>query len=129
MLRLNEGESSPTDRCGSRDRAPDKIGRVKTIQLRRYTLIDGEYDAFLDWWHAWMPRVRREAGFAIEFAYALRETNQFAWAVSVEGDRARFVETEEAYKVSDARAEAFDGVPQRIAVYDIGFVDDDVAVG
>jgi hypothetical protein len=98
---------------------------VKTIQLRRYTLVDGEYDAFLEWWNAWMPRVRREAGFAIEFAYGLRETNQFLWAVSVEGDRERFTSVEAAYKVSAARDEAFAGVPQRIAVYDIAFVDDD----
>jgi hypothetical protein len=104
------------------------MARVKTIQLRRYTLVDGEYDAFLEWWNAWMPRVRPEAGFAIEFAYGLRETNQFVWAVSVEGDRDAFLETEQAYLASSARAEAFDGVPQRIAVYDIAFVDD-VAAG
>lgn len=104
------------------------MARVKTIQLRRYTLVDGEYDAFLGWWNEWMPRVRREGGFAIEFAYGLREANQFVWAVSAEGDRARFLEIEDAYKQSASRAAAFDGVPQRIAVYDIAFVDD-IAVG
>ena len=42
---------------------------MRTIQLRRYTLVDGEYDAFVAWWQAWMPQVRPGAGFAIEFAY------------------------------------------------------------
>jgi len=97
---------------------------VKTIQLRRYTLVDGEYDAFLEWWNEWIPRVRREAGFTIEFAYGLREANQFVWAVSAEGDRDRYAELDERYHASEARAAAFDGVPQRIAVYDIAFVDD-----
>ena len=60
---------------------------MRTIQLRRYTLVDGEYDAFLAWWEEWMPRVRPATGFAIEFAYGLRETNEFVWAVSAEGDQ------------------------------------------
>ncbi|WP_308796835.1 hypothetical protein [Agromyces silvae] len=97
---------------------------MKTIQLRRYTLVDGEYDAFLAWFDGTMPTVRPAAGFAIEFAYGLRETNEFVWAVSAEGDRERFAELEQAYLASDARAAAFDGVPQRIAVYNISFVDD-----
>ncbi|HEX6955444.1 MAG TPA: hypothetical protein VF156_11245 [Agromyces sp.] len=97
---------------------------MKTIQLRRYTLVDGEYDAFLAWWHEWMPRVRPEAGFTIEFAYGIRESNQFVWAVSAPGDRDAFLAREQEYLVSDARAAAFEGVPQRIAAHDIELVDD-----
>jgi hypothetical protein len=97
---------------------------VKTIQLRRYTLVDGEYDAFVEWWRAAMPAVRPPAGFAIEFAYGLRESNEFVWAVSVPGDQAEFERLETAYMTSDARAAVFEGVPQRIAVYDVRFVDD-----
>ena len=41
---------------------------MKTIQLRRYTLVEGEYDAFVAWWTEWMPRVRPAAGFTVEFA-------------------------------------------------------------
>ena len=62
---------------------------MKTTQLRRYVLVDGEYDAFVDWWGRWMPKVRPAAGFTIEFAYGLRETNEFVWAVSAEGDELR----------------------------------------
>ena len=99
-------------------------GRVKTIQLRRYTLVDGEYDAFVEWWRAAMPAVRPPAGFTIEFAYGLRESNEFVWAVSTPGDRDDFARLEEAYMASDARTAVFDGVPQRVAVYDVRFVDD-----
>lgn len=94
---------------------------MKTIQFRRYTLVEGEYDAFVAWFEQWMPRVRPAAGFTIEFAYGIPDKNEFAWAVSVEGDQARFAEVEQAYMASDARAEAFAGVPQRVAEYDIHF--------
>lgn len=100
------------------------MSRVKTIQLRRYTLVDGEYDAFLAWFQEWMPRVRAEAGFTIEFAYGIRERNLFVWAVSAPGDREAFLAREQEYLVSAARAAAFEGVPQRIAVHDIELVDD-----
>ena len=92
---------------------------MRTIQLRRYTLVDGEYDAFLAWWEEWMPRVRPAAGFAIEFAYGLRETNEFVWAVSADGDQDAFLATEQAYMASPEPAEAFDGVPQRVAAYNV----------
>ena len=97
---------------------------MRTIQLRRYTLVDGEYDAFVAWWQAWMPQVRPGAGFAIEFAYGLRETNEFVWAVSAEGDEAAFLTLEAEYMASDARAEAFAGLPQRVAEYNVRFVGD-----
>ena len=97
---------------------------MRTIQLRRYALVDGEYDAFLAWWDQWMPTVRPATGFAIEYAYGLRDTNEFVWAVSADGDREAFIALEQAYMASPERAEAFDGVPQRVAAYDIGFVDD-----
>ncbi|MFE5672355.1 hypothetical protein ACFQ58_12215 [Agromyces sp. NPDC056523] len=100
---------------------------MKTTQLRRYTLVDGEYDAFVAWWQEWMPRVRPAAGFTIEFAYGIREANQFVWAVSAPGDADAFRALEQEYLASDARAAAFDGVPQRVAISDIALVDDTFA--
>lgn len=100
------------------------MGRVKTIQLRRYTLVDGEYDDFVEWWQGAMPAVRPAAGFTIEFAYGIRESNEFVWAVSTPGDRDEFLRIEAEYMASEPRAAVFAGVPQRVAVYDIGFVDD-----
>lgn len=88
---------------------------MRTIQLRRYTLVEGEYEAFVDWWEEWMPHVRPAAGFEIEFAYGIPETNEFIWAVSAEGDEAAFLALEEEYMASDGRAAAFAGVPQRVA--------------
>lgn len=100
------------------------MDRVKTIQLRRYTLVDGEYDAFVAWWESTMPTVRPAAGFAIEFAYGVRETNEFVWAVSAEGDREAFLELEATYLASAGRAAAFEGVPQRVAVSQTQLIED-----
>ena len=84
---------------------------MRTIQLRRYTLVDGEYDAFVAWWQGAMPRVRPAAGFTIDFAYGLPETNEFIWAVSAPGDADDFARAEQAYLASDERAAAFAGRP------------------
>ncbi|MCD2444180.1 hypothetical protein LQ757_18000 [Agromyces sp. SYSU K20354] len=102
---------------------------MKTIQLRRYILVDGSYDEFVAWWRESVVAVRTGGGFAIEFAYGIRESNEFVWAVSTPGDRDEFLALEAAYMASDARAAAFDGVPQRIAVHDIRFVDDEPLAG
>jgi len=90
---------------------------MKTTQLRRYTLVEGEYDDFVAWWKEWMPRVRPAAGFTIEFAYGLPETNEFVWAVSAEGDEEAFLALEKEYLASGARGEAYAGLPQRVAEY------------
>lgn len=96
----------------------------RTIQLRRYALVEGTYDDFLAWFQTTIPAVREGAGFTIEFAYGLRESNEFVWAVSAEGSPDDFLEIETVYMASDARAAAFDGVPQRVASHDIRFVED-----
>lgn len=125
-MRVSRKFNALPERPGGADAArhPCQAGAVKTIQLRRYTLVDGQYDAFLDWWKEWMPRVRPAAGFTIEFAYGLPESNEFVWAVSAEGDRDAFLAREVVYLASDARAEAFDGQPQRVAEYNVKLVDD-----
>lgn len=87
----------------------------KTIQLRRYRLVEGSYDDFVAWWKQEMPTARQSGGFTIEFAYGIPETGEFVWAVSAPGDAAEFERLEQAYLASDARAAAFEGVPQRVA--------------
>ena len=96
----------------------------RTIQLRRYEIAPGELDAFVDWWRTWMPTVRPEAGFTIEWAYVDREANEFVWAVSAAGDAETFLELERTYLDSDARAKAFEGVPQRVAKYHVRLVEE-----
>ena len=102
---------------------------MKTIQLRRYTLVDGTYDEFIEWWRETITAVRTGAGFAIEFGYGIRESNEFVWAVSTPGDVEAFLAIERAYLASDARAGAFEGVPDHIAARDVRFVDDEPLLG
>ena len=87
---------------------------MTTVQLRRYTIRDGEYDAFLAWWTSAMPALRRAAGYRVEFAYGIRETNEFIWAVSVEGSAERFAEVEARYLASAERAEVMGAIPERV---------------
>ena len=47
--------------------------------------------------------------------------------MSAEGDEAAFLALEAEYMASDARAEAFAGLPQRVAEYNVRFVDDSFA--
>lgn len=85
-----------------------------TTQLRRYQLIEGTYDEFIQWWTEFMPTVRSATGFTIAFAYGVRETNEFVWAVSVAGGAEEFARVEAAYLLSDERAGAFLDQPDRI---------------
>lgn len=88
---------------------------MKTVQLRRYTIHAGEYDAFIAWWTSEMAPLRRAAGFRIEFAYGIPETNEFIWAVSVEGSADHFAEVESLYLASDERAAVMGAIPERVA--------------
>ena len=97
---------------------------MKTIQFRHYTLVDGEYDAFVTWFFEWMPRLRPEAGFTIEWVYGMPETNEFAWAVSAPVDAERFAEMDRAWNESDARREAFADQPKRVASANVQLVTD-----
>ncbi|ROQ36510.1 hypothetical protein EDF46_3052 [Frondihabitans sp. PhB188] len=83
---------------------------IRTVQLRRYALRAGVMAEFLPWWHSKLVPVREKAGFAIEFAYAIPESNEFVWAVSAPGDAAAFAQIEAAYVGSPERAEAFEGI-------------------
>ena len=97
---------------------------MKTIQLRRYVLVDGTYDDFVAWFNEFMPEVRPARGFTIEFAYGIRETNEFVWAVSAPGDADAFRELEASYLTSPERAAAFAGQPERVASKVITLVDE-----
>ncbi|GAA1777670.1 hypothetical protein [Agromyces lapidis] len=96
---------------------------MKTVQLRRYQIVPGEYEAFVSWFEEKMPPVRRATGFEVEFAYGVPEANEFVWAVSVPGDRAEFERVEAAYVVSPERAAVFEGLPERIASKEISYVE------
>jgi len=93
-----------------------------TVQLRRYELVDGMMDDFLAWFPAIVP-VRARYGFTVEVAYADRETNQFVWTVSFEGDEAAFRAAEEVYTKSPERAAVFAGQPTRVAKLHLALVE------
>ncbi|WP_127792833.1 hypothetical protein [Agromyces sp. LHK192] len=95
---------------------------MKTVQLREYRIVEGEYEAFVEWWQATMPELRTRMGYTVEFAYGSPADGTFTWAVSVPGDEAEFTRVDEAYKVSPERAEVFDGLPQRVAESTLSFV-------
>ncbi|QHC67949.1 hypothetical protein Q0F99_05550 [Rathayibacter oskolensis] len=96
---------------------------TRTIQLRRYELVDGVMDDFLAWYRAKIIPAREAHGFRIEFAYADREVNEFVWAVSAPGDAAAFGEIESVYLASPEREAAFAGEPKRVAVHHVRLIE------
>ncbi len=92
---------------------------MSTIQLRRYELVPGEMDAFVEWFPNIIP-VRAKFGFTVLFGYADRENNEFVWAVSHDGD---FDAALEQYNASPERAAAFEGQPVRVATMHLATVD------
>jgi hypothetical protein len=94
-------------------------GPMATVQLRRYELVPGEMEAFLAWFPRIVP-VREKYGFKVLFAFADRETNEFTWAVSHDGD---FEAAFEVYNVSPERKEVFEGQPTRVANLHLAMVE------
>jgi hypothetical protein len=95
------------------------MSQERTVQLRRYRIVDGELDAFVEWWRTRLLPARIAYGFALESAYVVPETAEFVWAVSVAGDAEAFGRLDAAWTASPERATAFEGVPQRVASMDL----------
>ena len=86
----------------------------RTIQLRRYRIVPGELDGFVDWFRERLLPARLAYGYSLEFAYALPESNTFVWAVSVPGDVDALTALDASWQSSDERAAVFAGAPRRI---------------
>ena len=97
----------------------ESAAQDRTVQLRRYRIIDGELPEFLDWWRSRLLPARLAFGFVLEAAFVVPETDEFVWAVSVAGDEAAFAELDAAWTASPERVTAFEGVPQRVASMDL----------
>lgn len=95
---------------------------MKTVQLRRYELVDGMMDPFVAWWPT-IIGVRAGFGFTVEFGIADRSTNQFTWAVSFDGDEAAFKAAEETYLASPERAAAFANQPKYVETLHVTLAD------
>jgi hypothetical protein len=98
------------------------MSRDRTVQLRRYRVVEGEMDAFVDWWRSRLLPARVAYGFTLECAYVVPETDEFVWAVSAEGDAEAYARLDAAWAASPERAAAFEGVPQRVASMDLRIV-------
>ena len=95
------------------------MSEQRTVQLRRYRIVDGELDAFVAWWRTRLLPAREAFGFRLESALVVPETQEFVWSVSVAGDEAAFARLDAAWTASPERAAAFEGVPQRVAAMDL----------
>ena len=69
----------------------------RTVQLRRYNVKPHLLDEFLAWWPTRLVPARAPFGFTVESAYLNRETAEFTWAVSAEGDADEFRRLEQAW--------------------------------
>jgi hypothetical protein len=92
---------------------------ARTVQLRRYRVVEGEMQAFVDWWRSRLLPARLAFGFSLETALVVPETDEFVWAVSGAGDGAAFAALDAAWTASPERAAAFEGVPKRVATMDL----------
>ncbi|MBW4040591.1 MAG: hypothetical protein HIU86_00475 [Acidobacteria bacterium] len=95
------------------------MSEARTVQLRRYRIVEGELPAFLDWWRSRLLPARQAFGFRLESAFVVPATDEFVWAVSAAGDEAAFALLDAAWAASPERVVAFDGVPQRVASMDL----------
>lgn len=77
----------------------DRGEGILASELRLYTINRGRMDDFVKVWREGVVPLRRQAGFAIEGAWVIEATNQFAWVVSLP-DSEDWQATLEAYSQS-----------------------------
>ncbi|WP_456787072.1 hypothetical protein [Cellulomonas sp. P5_C5] len=82
----------------------------RTVQLRRYYVKPDLVEEFLAWWTTSLAPARPAFGFTIESAYFNRESREFTWAVSAEGDADEFRRLEQVWMASPERAALFEGL-------------------
>ena len=95
----------------------------RTVQLRRYNVKPHLLDDFLAWWPARLVPARAAFGFTVESAYLNRETAEFTWATSAEGDADEFRRLEKIWMDSPERAALFDRVDGWHDATDIALVE------
>ena len=83
---------------------------TRTVQLRRYNVKPHLLDDFLAWWQSRLVPARETFGFTVESAYLNRETAEFTWAASAEGDADGFRRLEQVWMDSPERTAVFEGI-------------------
>lgn len=95
------------------------MSEERRVQLRRYRIVEGQLDAFVEWWRDRLLPARTAFGFTLESALIVPETDEFVWSVSVDGDEEALARLDAAWAASAERAAVFDGVPQRVTSMDL----------
>lgn len=70
-----------------------------TYQLRRYRILEGRLDEFVELWRNGVLPLRAAAGFELVGAWTSVETNEFIWIIGHDD----FAAADAAYYSSDAR--------------------------
>lgn len=72
-----------------------------TMQLRLYTINQGQLQQFAKEWEEKIRPLRESLGFQVTAAWLLQETNQFVWVLNYDG--ADWAEKDAAYYISPER--------------------------
>lgn len=62
-----------------------ELAAGRNVELKLYTIKPGGWDKFFYYWRK-IVKLRRAAGFKLEFAVADIPGNRFVWGVSIDGD-------------------------------------------
>jgi len=75
---------------------------VRTVQIRTYTVRDGQLDAWVERWRTLIVPLRREFGFEVHGSWVDRDRNAHVWVISYAGEQS-FAEANAAYWASPRR--------------------------
>jgi hypothetical protein len=84
---------------------------VRTVQLRRYRVADGQMRDWLEEWGGKVKPLREAHGFKVLGAWAVEDADEFVWVIAHDGP-GTFEEADAAYYASPERV-AIDPDPAR----------------
>jgi hypothetical protein len=84
---------------------------VRTVQLRRYRVAEGQLEDWLEEWGGGVRPLREAHGFKVLGAWAVEDTGEFVWVIAHDGP-GTFEEADAAYYASPERV-ALDPDPAR----------------
>jgi hypothetical protein len=96
---------------------------MRTYQLRRYEIDPGTMPQFVEWMDSLLIPARESFGYRVEFKLIDNENSQFVWCVSLPGDHIAFLEIQDQYNSSEARAKAFESSPNCFKALSVSFVE------
>ena len=85
----------------------------RAVQLREYTIREGDLERFVAEWQTHLAPLRRSIGFEILGAWTVPDEHRFIWLLSHPDGWDAFAEGDKAYFASPER-KAFDPDPARL---------------